>query len=108
MFRVEYVAGVATGRYRQWSREGVLLMDGYLDRGERDGEWKVWYSNGHLRCSGRFARGKLSGQWSVSNYDGSDLHLVDAEVEPNDVPCFDLNRMEKSPRSAGIDVNGAK
>lgn len=65
--------------HKEYSKEGVLLIEGHLDKnGQKTGLWREYYNSGKLAAISLYMYGKLHGYyksfhengnvWAVGNY----------------------------------------
>lgn len=59
-----------TGLWKEYDKNGNLLVEERYLRGQRHGEYKSFHNNGLLWCHGRFKFGMKSGEFKIYNSTG--------------------------------------
>ena len=83
--QVNYIDGLAWGKYYEWWPNGSKKVNGTYRFGLMYGRWKFYYKNGKMLCAGSYMNGKghnsteliesipqegISGLWTYWNSDG--------------------------------------
>lgn len=62
------------GPFKDFYRDGTLLVSGRYDKNEKTGPFQLFYRTGELYAEGEYDEGQKSGVW---NYYYPDGHLMD-------------------------------
>ena len=65
--------GQRVGRWTYRDSRGRLLADGEYERDERSGRWTFWNADGNKHRRGVYRNGKAQGQWTAWQHNGATL-----------------------------------
>jgi antitoxin component YwqK of YwqJK toxin-antitoxin module len=62
--------GLKHGKFRIFSEDGILEMEGQIDSNRNVGNWKYFYSDGKIESEGNFNLDRPDGKWIWNYPDG--------------------------------------
>src|ERR1017187_1528223 len=102
VLRGQYTAGVPSGTWEVWHRNGSLFRRFSCAHGKDDGLSTEWYEDGRPRARGEFVAGWKAGTWTFWDKSGARTEVLFAQG----IPSAELADVQRRPCPVGTHLVG--
>ena len=65
-----FVDGKQNGQFKRFDKDGVLVLEGNLDNGQKNGVWTTWYDEVQKQEERIYLNNQADGKWTYWYIDG--------------------------------------
>jgi len=101
MVEVEMNNGKINGKYKKYDPDGVLIMEGYIDRkSNKIGRWIYYHQSGDIYKTGLYNLDKENGEWLIYENDKivDRLYYVDGD-------CMNFKNVDNPKQDCSICID---
>lgn len=65
-----FANGISQGVFKRFDKDGILVLEGILNNGEKNGVWTTWYDEVQKQEERSYLNGEPDGKWTYWYIDG--------------------------------------